>query len=67
MVDQLDIALVENKIIIIKTLHGDCPFGNGVVADGLYPRMQKGNPPCFIDRHGHTIYFSKVSPEQYFE
>jgi len=53
--------------ITVKTIHGDCPFGYGVYADGDYSIKSSFNPVYFTDRHRHKIYFSKTPPENYLE
>jgi hypothetical protein len=53
--------------IIVNTLHGDCPFGYGVGADGIYKLSDNKAPKSFIDRHGHKIFFNKTTPKQYLE
>jgi hypothetical protein len=50
--------------VIIKTLHGDCGFGNGVYADGTYQQTSKINPQSFTTRTGKKVYFDKTSPEK---
>lgn len=54
-----------NNEVIVTTINGDCGFGYGVSATGVYPRKNKSNPLYFIDRHGRKVYFDKVSPEAY--
>ncbi|MDB5032610.1 hypothetical protein [Mucilaginibacter sp.] len=56
----------ENKIII-KTVSGECLFGYGVYADGIYTLNDKNNPTYFTDRTGRKRYFNKTSPETYGE
>jgi hypothetical protein len=46
--------------VIIKTLHGDCGFGNGVYADGTYQQTSKINPQSFTTRTGKKVYFDKT-------
>jgi hypothetical protein len=60
------ITLVD-KTLTIKTLDNcyKCSFGGNVIADGIYKRKNKSKPKFFIDGHGHKIFFSKTSPENY--
>jgi len=57
----------KNNQIIVRTISGSCPFGNGVYADGIYTVKNKSNPEYFTDRHDHKIFFSKTPPEKYLE
>lgn len=43
----------------------DCGFGGSVFADHNYKRMDSIVPEFFIDGHGHKIFFSKTTPENY--
>ena len=54
-----------NNEVRVTTISGDCGFGYGVDAEGVYPRTSKNNPAYFIDRGGRKVYFDKVSPEAY--
>jgi hypothetical protein len=55
-----------NNKLIIKTVNGDCPFGYGVTADGIYKLTSKKNPQYFIDREDKKINFDKTPPDKYF-
>jgi len=63
---QLDLSK-KGKNILIKTIVGACPFGNGVLADGNYLFKTSANPVYFVNRKGEKVYFSKTSPEEYLE
>ena len=60
----LDFIKSGNKITI-RTVHGDCPFGYGVYADGVYNLKKSSNPLYFVDRAGQRIYFNKTTQENY--
>jgi len=57
----------DNRKVIIKTIEGNCPFGYGVYADGVYYIHNRKNPLFFVDRGGKKTYFEKTSPEEYEE
>jgi hypothetical protein len=58
---------INKKVLTIATLDNcyQCGFGNGVVADYRYQRKDNSIPHYFTDGHGHRIYFSNTSPENY--
>lgn len=60
----LDFSFAKHEIVV-TTINGECPFGNGVYADGTYNLKKKSNPTYFVDRKGKKIYFGETDPEQY--
>jgi hypothetical protein len=49
--------------LIIKTVAGNCPFGGGVSADGVYQLKSIRNPQYFTNGAGMKVYFDRTSPE----
>jgi hypothetical protein len=56
----------KNKISIITTA-GDCGFGYGVSADGIYLLKDANNPAFLITRTGKKVYFDKTAPQNFKE
>ena len=52
------LMFTDNNVTIetIDNKH-DCGFGNGVIADAVYPRKTRTIPVSYVDRSGDTIYF----------
>ena len=58
---------IDDNTLIIKTLEDcyECGFGGNVIADNKFIRKDLTKPEFFTDGHGHKIFFSKTSPENY--
>jgi len=56
-----------NNKVIIKTILGDCGFGGGVGADGVYPLTDPKNPAYCTTRTGKKVYFDKTPPGKFRE
>ena len=56
-----------NKELTIKTIEpdGNCSFGNGVSADGVYIKKSNVIPDHFEDIEGTKVYFKSTKPEKY--
>jgi hypothetical protein len=60
-------VIFNGKSLTITTIDDcyECGFGANVIADNEYIRKDLTKPEFFIDGHGHKIFFSKTSPENY--
>ncbi|MDD5186569.1 MAG: hypothetical protein PHS84_15045 [Paludibacter sp.] len=58
---------IDSDTLTLKTIDNcyACGFGGNVIADNKYIRKGLTRPEFFIDGHGHKIFFSKTSPENY--
>lgn len=56
-----------DSTLTIKTIKSDCGLGGGVLADGIYRKVNSQQPKYFEDGEGKKVYFNTTTPEKYYK